>query len=312
MNAQVFSARRVTPLAPGSYQWLQLVTASKMASIMRLNPKEWESRYSLWHRMKGNIPITVNEPDAAVVEAGNLLEPTIAEWWARRHPEYRVQSGGFWLWRENERVAVSPDRMAQHRDNKSWLPVELKTARYDDDWGVPMSNDIPVHYLVQVLLQMAVLGVDEVAVVVLTAFFEFREYRVKREDFVDDIALIKREAIEFLRTLDEDIEPDVIHDNSTYLALRHRNPEIIDEPIICGPELAHELAEAIRATEAADDALTTAKVKIADHMGQYRRLLVPQGEKHLKVGHRQTGNTPVPYFVPNKRALKTYTMEETA
>jgi hypothetical protein len=312
MSAQVFSARRVPPLVPGSPEWLKLVTASKMASIMRLNPKDWESRYSLWHRMKGNIPISVNEPSPEAVEAGNLLEPVLAEWWARRHPDYRVQSGGFWLWRENERVAVSPDRMAQHRETKAWLPVELKTARYDDDWGVEMSNDIPIHYLVQVLLQMVVLGVDEIAVVVMTSFFEFREYRIRRVDFEEDIQLIKREAVAFLDSLDNDIEPDLIHDNSTYVALRHRHPEIIDEPILCDPELAHELAEAIRASEEAEDRLTAAKVKVAHHMGQYRRLIVPHGETHLKVGHRQTGNTPVPYFVPNKRVLKTYNMEETA
>ena len=314
MAEQVFSARRVPALAPGSPEWLKMVTASKMASIMRLNPKDWESRYSLWHRMKGNIPISVNEPDMSVVEAGNLLEPAIAEWWARRHPDYRVQSGGFWVWRENDRVAVSPDRMAQHRENKTWLPLELKTARYEDDWGAEMSNDIPIHYLVQVLLQMAVLGVDEIAVVCLTAFFDFREYRIKREDFEEDLRLVKREAVAFLESLDHDIEPDLIHDNSTYLALRHRHPEIIDEPIYCEPSLAHELAEAIRASEAAEEALTTVKVKIADHMGQYRRLVVQpaeEGGKAVKVGHRQTGQTPIPYFVANKRVLKTYTMEET-
>jgi hypothetical protein len=311
---QVFSARRVPALQPGSPEWLRMVTASKMASIMRLNPKEWESRYSLWHRMKGNIPISVNEPAPEVVEAGNLLEPAIAEWWARRHPDYRVQSGGFWVWRENDRVAVSPDRMCQHRENKSWIPLEIKTARYEEDWGAEMSNDIPIHYLVQVLLQMIVLGVDEVAVCVLTAFFEFREYRVRREDFEDDIQLIRREAVAFLHSLDNDIEPDLIHDNSTYLALRHRHPEIIDEAIHCGPELAHELAEALRATEAAEDAMAAVKVKIADHMGQYRRLIVPpteEGAKALKVGHRQTGQTPIPYFVANKRVMKTYTMEDT-
>ena len=203
--------------------------------------------------------------------------------------------------------------MAQHRETKEWIPLELKTARYEDDWGAEMSNDIPIHYLVQVLLQMIVLGVDEIRVVCLTAFFEFREYRICREDFEDDIQLIRREVVAFLHSLDNDIEPDLIHDNSTYIALRHRHPEIIDEPIHCEPELAHELAEAIRATEAAEQALTAVKVKIAHHMGNYRRLIVAGDETTpaVKVGHRQTGQTQTPYFVANKRVMKTYTMEDT-
>ena len=73
-----------TPPAPGTEEWMRLVTASKVAAITGNSP--WQSPFSLWHRMKGNIGDRGGNEGAK--ERGQFLEQGVLDWWAFKHPEY--------------------------------------------------------------------------------------------------------------------------------------------------------------------------------------------------------------------------------
>ncbi|MER2224040.1 MAG: hypothetical protein ABS976_20875, partial [Rhodococcus sp. (in: high G+C Gram-positive bacteria)] len=49
------TSRIVTDKAePGSPEWLKLITASKIPSILGIS--RFKSQFSLWHEMAGNLP----------------------------------------------------------------------------------------------------------------------------------------------------------------------------------------------------------------------------------------------------------------
>ncbi len=59
------TSREVTvKAAPGSPEWLQLITASKIPSILGIS--RFKSQFSLWHEMAGNVetePISKAQQD---------------------------------------------------------------------------------------------------------------------------------------------------------------------------------------------------------------------------------------------------------
>lgn len=307
--AEVFSGKRISRLVPGSAEWMAVASASKVAAMIGISP--FESKFSLWHKMRGNVPPETGAPDPKVVEGGNYLEPSVVAWWADQHPEYRIETGGTWARKDNARHVASPDRMAQHRETKRWIALEVKTARFEEDWGEEFSDDVPVYYLVQALWQMHVLGIDEIVIPVLGAFFTFSEYVVRREDHAEDIIALVEGVEAFLRTLETGEQPDPTFDNSTYVVLRQLHPEIEIRKETVGLDLAHRLTEMLRQRKAAEEEEIAVKVLVAEAMGTAKTLWYPHPDGDVKLGHRQTnGRGANPYFVP-ARNLRTVKLIET-
>ena len=73
------------PLVPGSPEWLQRMSASKIAAVVGLSP--YQSRYSLWMQMAGLAPQPVQ---TKAMSRGHYLEPAIAAWFADQHPDWTV------------------------------------------------------------------------------------------------------------------------------------------------------------------------------------------------------------------------------
>lgn len=280
---------------PGSDEWLQLITASKVAAILGLSP--WESPFSLWHRMNGTVPGQGTSP---AKERGHYLEPAIAQWFADQHPEWNVvYAPGLYLAAGNERHAASPDGLLHASSaGKASAALEVKTAARDDEWGRAGTDEVPIYYRAQALWQAYVLDVPRVHFAVLTSYLEFREYVVERDE--EDLALIHQAVEAFLTSLDEGRPPLVDGSTATYEVVRRLHPEIDRElDVDVDPDLFAAWVEARRAAEEASDNQRHTAALLMEQMGSARRGLIDG----VAVVRRQakTGGSPYLTQIPTRQ-----------
>ena len=73
------TSREVTaPAAPGSEEWVNLITGSKIAAIM--GTSRWATRYTLWHEMKRGEARHGNED---IFRVGHSFELALADLYLR-------------------------------------------------------------------------------------------------------------------------------------------------------------------------------------------------------------------------------------
>lgn len=219
-------------LAVGSPEWTRRITASKVAAVLGLSP--WQSPYSLWRLMRGEIPA---DPGNAYTSRGTLLEPAVLQWWTEEKAPAVVGDWTAWTcdpqstYTLGEWAAATPDMaicpLAPEEPGKvgrKILPprvlVEAKTTA--QEWG----GDLPAYYLVQVLWQLHVSGADVCHVAVLGPRLVFEEYVIRADDYREDMALIEGRARAFYDSLADDVPPPLDDTVATYDAVRRLHPEI--------------------------------------------------------------------------------------
>lgn len=269
MTRAIPTARRVSTLTPGNPEWLKLMTGSKIAAVIGLSP--WESRFSLWHRMKGTV-----EPQAEddIKRRGHYLEPAICQWWVDEHPEWKIVRTGTFVHRHRRWQAATPDRLAK-RDGELIVPVEAKSDA-GGGWGEPDTEEIPVYYRAQIIWTLDVMGLPHAEVPMISDRLEFRRYFVDYD--ADEAEFMRAQALDFLRSLEKDVEPDLDEHSATYEVIKEMHPDIDDVKA----DISHELADRFRS---ADIALKSAKSEkaiatseIAQAMGSARYAVDPDGE----------------------------------
>jgi len=265
----------VTAPKPGTAEWLRYMTASKIAAVVGTSP--YESRFSLWHRMAGNIG---PQPQSDAMEYGHYLEPVLLKWFADKHPEFDVRPG---LWETRDGWAgATPDGAFNPAPGALRL-VQCKTSRLAWEWD----NGVPPGYVDQCQWEMWVTGA-EASYVVADVMMEFREYAVERDD--ERIAVLVTAGREFMDSIAAGTPPDLDGSLETYLAVRELHPDIdpIDYEV---PAIqAHAWLSARDALESATEAERVAKTTIADLMGTARRATF--GEHVLFTRQARNGGTP--------------------
>lgn len=283
-------------LIPGSPEWLQTISASKVASIMGLNP--WTSRFTLWHRMAGNIV----EPQTDATRRGHYLEPAILAWLGDQH-----DGDDMTLWSRaetyrhpvHEWATATPDAMYTCGDADEDRVVEVKSSAVSDEWGAAGTDEIPPGYRAQVQWQMFVTGVRTTHVAVLLPFLEFREYVVEYDEAY--AAVLFDAAVEFRASLAEGRQPPLDGADDTYRTVRALHPDIED-------------VDAEITLEATERWLTS-RAWVAQWQEIEARdraeVVMQMGSAHYatcngwKLGDRRAKSGGVPYFQP-ARTLPTF------
>ena len=256
---------------PGSPQWHAArangIGGSEIAAVLGLSP--YESRFSLWHRKKGLISPAEENP---VMYWGTALEPVICAEFAKRHPEWIPHDAPTYAAAGRPWQIANPDRLLYTPGNDSDEPDELleaKTARDDAGWGEEGTDEIPVYYRAQCLWYLDVLGLQRCHVPVLIGGSDYREYVVEY-DPAD--ALMQRQAgADFMRSLADDVRPDIDGHSATYQAVREI-PEGLDPVDVEIPTaLRDRFHTAQDAFWAAEDELTACKGLLLDEIGTGRR-----------------------------------------
>ena len=258
------------PIEPGSPEWLTTISASKIAAIVGLSP--YESPFSMWHKMAGNVTDTIN-PEYA--RRGHALEPVVCQWFADNHPDWQVSRCPSYAHPDQPLFTASPDRTV-------WLPdgtvglLEAKTSAYADDWGAPGTDAIPPGYRAQVVWQMGVTGATRCYVQVLIGMgLTFAEYVVDFEP--EEFDYLAKQATAFLATLpggSAERIPAIDDSSATYEAVRALHPEIADEDIEVPAPTVDRFEAAHDALKAAETEFTGAKSELLDAMSGARRALL--------------------------------------
>lgn len=252
--------------SPGWYAARQgALGASEIAAVLGLSP--WQSRFSLWHLKRGNIP---PEPERAEMEWGKEMEALIARRFAREHAAegWRVQRIALYRNRTRRYQIAQPDR-AVFLGGRQMVALECKTDRYADDWGTPGTDELPVYYRCQGLWQMDCFGWQRCHFAVLITGVDYREYVL---DYDPEEALVLREAAEeFIVSLDAGEPPNLDDHAATYRAVRQLHPQIDNVSVEVPPELARQYRAALAQVDAAETVKQAAAARLLDAMGRARR-----------------------------------------
>lgn len=226
---------------PDRESWLEArlggIGASESAALFGLSP--YHSTYSLWLEKSRQVePIRVASER---MEAGTLLEPVIAEWYAKKNPQRKLWTAGAWAFMWHPRVAsmfATPDRwIVEAEDRPGDGLLEVKNSANRDAWG----DGPPLHYRVQAQHQMAVTGRDWCTVVVLLDGWELRAWDVDRDPGF--IAELEAQCALFWEAVESKRPPAVDGHKATLAALKRLHPLDNGETVELPPDFAALWAE---------------------------------------------------------------------
>ena len=258
-------------LTPGSDTWRHLITASKVAAILGIAPDNWESRRSLWLKMRGEIPWDDGR-NTTEKARGHYLENGLIDWWVDQHPEFtRVRRQPTVTNRRLHWAAATPDAIGTG-PGVDPVYLDAKTSRDDAEWGTPGTDEVPAYYAAQLMWAMHLshgrsgAAVKTAHIVLLTQFLDMREYVVTYDP--DLGADIEDQCRRFLTSLDDpDAIPPIDGSQATWRAEKVRHPGINPDGVVdLDPDLAAEFAQ-IKALEARIRATQTA---VRDALGDAR------------------------------------------
>ena len=266
----------LVPVEVGSPAWLEHrrggITASEVAIVLGISP--WSSPYELYHHKRTGL----GGQDSDAMAWGRDLEAAILRRFARRHPEYLVDSGALYEHGERSWQMATPDGLAYavdpdpDRGYSAVAVVQAKAAARWEAWGDDGTDEIPVYYRAQVLWEMDVMGVEVAYVPVLVPPFGYREYRVEYDP--SDVAFIRERADEFLGRLDAGLEPDIDDTAATGRALRQQFGDDAEGDVEIPATLQRQWSLADRLERKAGDRKRLAENTIRRLLGHGRRALV--------------------------------------
>lgn len=278
----------VKPNTPPWLAWRALgVTASNSAAVLGLSP--YDSPFSLWWRkhnarqlLADGAPLEEGERSQRF-EIGHALEPVLHRFFATEQlPEgWRIGSGGCWQGRGTMAwLRATPDRVLYDRPG-SRTPVavvDFKTSaghEFGDDPadGLP---EIPIQYRVQMLHQMATVGVDVGWLSVLTGEMKVAHYRVLPQD--GEIDMVVDAAWAFEKSLRDGTPPAVDGHEATTATLKHRYTGLEDVEVEVDANLAQAYAAACEVLKAAEVVKAQAANELLEAIGNGRRA-VCDGQK---------------------------------
>ncbi|WP_458681923.1 YqaJ viral recombinase family protein [Prescottella equi] len=210
--------------APGSPEWLQLVTASKIPAILGVS--RYKSQFALWHEMAGNVePEPINESKQDDFDYGHAAELAAAEYWRFKNPGWRLSRGEIQLRRDDlgfPAVATIDGRASRGQRRKA---VEKKTARDLEEFGDDGTGEVPIDYASQIIWQQLVSGWHEPADLVLWP--QYGKPRIYAIEFRPKLAtLIVEKATAWVESLKAGTAPELDNTISCYETVRRLHPDI--------------------------------------------------------------------------------------
>lgn len=283
-------------LVNGSADWHEArangIGGSEVGTIAGLN--KWESAFTLWAKKCGLIDSTVAPSEA--MEAGSRLESFVLDWFSELHPELDVDPNVGTYQGVDGWDHANPD--AVYRDGKKWGIIEVKTARFEDDWVVPAKgvagdvSGVPKHYVTQVQWYLRIMGFKFAKVVVLFGGQKLRWYDIEADEFQQqvDFDLAKR----FWACVENKDQPRWDGSLSTYETVRVMHPEIVDESVELPVELWRDYSAALLASKDAELLLQGYKTQVLAFLGLARAGTV---DGVVRVVRQAGRNGAAPYLV---------------
>jgi putative phage-type endonuclease len=280
------TARKIGDFENNSPEWHALRAAgiggSDVAGIVGVSP--WASPFKVWATKTGRLDDTFNQSEA--MEWGTLLEPVILEKFQREHPEFNViASPGTWAHIDRPWQLANPDAIYVDTKTGESGIVEIKTARYEDDWV----NGVPLYYQTQVQWYCSVFGFTApIIVVVLFSGSKYREFTVEPDTFAQDLYVAEVEK--FLELVRVDEHPDFDGSMATLETVRQLHPEIDPEADCELGDLGIHYFNAVSDLDEATAKANELKARVLDAMGNAKRGLIE--DRHVLTRQSRNGGTP--------------------
>lgn len=251
-------------MQPGSQEWTQTITPSKVAAILGVS--RWESPYRLWHRIKGLVD---PEPPKDIFDLGHDFEDAMANIWRRENPGWRLSRGEVQIHGDTHKFgfpcAATIDRRAAR--GRARRVVEFKTARSLEEWGDEFTDEAPADYVAQVTAEMLFTGYTQhpAHLMVLGPYFKAHTYVIEFDQQVAD--WIVQRCREFWESLQGD-EPPLLDDSvATYECVRELHPDIDGSTVQYDLDAAAELLHLAAEHKDLERQLRGAKTRLLDVMG---------------------------------------------
>lgn len=287
------AARLIGQFDNGSEDWHKVretgVGGSEIGAILGLN--KWESALSLWGKKTKLIDSELVESEA--MEWGKLLEDVILNKFEREHPELEVlRNPGTWHHADRSWQLSNPDALARHRETGEWMVVEVKTARYEDEWD-DKTDTVPPSYRAQTLWYLDTFGFDKAVVAALFSGSKYREFTQHNDPLEADAN--RQAAARWWDYVQTNKQPDYDGAEATYEAIRALNPYIEDDELELG-DLGIHYVNALTELEQAESKARELKSRVLDAMGKAKRGLI-EGQWSFT---RQARGAGLPYLVMKK------------
>lgn len=153
------------PPRPGSSEWSRIVTASKIPTILGLNP--WQTASELWMVMSGLAAPEQLEGDH--LDWGHVAERSLCEWWRHKNPGWQLHGREVSYTNSSlpfDNLATLDDRAMNRRVGHGkpgrYHILEAKTSDSDKTWG---GDDLPGHVYSQALAQQGISGIHQGSVI---------------------------------------------------------------------------------------------------------------------------------------------------
>lgn len=286
-----------------SAEWHKLreganIGGSDVSTICGLNP--WVSPFTFW--AKKTKRIDENFEGSEAMEWGTLLEPVIIEKFMRKHPEIdTIASPGTYRHADRDWQIANPDGVGYDASTNTRYIIEIKTAKYEDNWIVPAADQmgtadgVPPYYRTQVQWYLQTFGYEKAIVAVLFGGSKYREFEILADEFEQSVNLSRVTHWRELYLLRGE-QPDYDGALNTYETIREMHPEIDLEQDCDLGDLGMHLALAQLDAEKAEAHLTEMKSRVLDAMGTARRGYT----EGVLVATRQARGTGRPYLVIKK------------
>ena len=154
------------------------IGASDVAAILGLSP--WETPFSLWLKKTHRVE---PEPENEAMLMGHLLEEVVVKRWEMETGEKAIKASAadiIYVHPEHDFLRATPDRVIRGR--KKILECKTTVTQIDPD-------DLPIHWVTQVIYQMYVTGIHEADLAWLVSGRYFGYARIPYdEEFAEFIA----------------------------------------------------------------------------------------------------------------------------
>lgn len=263
------TSRLVTTKAvPGSPEWLKIITASKIPSILGIS--RFKSQFSLWHEMAGTVtsePIGKAQQDD--FDYGHAAELAAAEYWRYKNPGWKLSRGEVQYTNDALGFPNAATVDARGSRGSKRRGVEKKTARDLAEWGDDGSGEVPADYTAQVIWQQIVTGwLDPSDVVLWPQYGKPKIYTIAHDPVVAELILDR--VREWNASLAAGIPPELDDSLSTYATVRRLHPDIDDREVQLDPNLAHDYLTTVAEEKDVAKRLTGVKSRVLDAMAGAR------------------------------------------
>jgi putative phage-type endonuclease len=245
--------------------------SSDAAPILGLSP--WRSALEVYHDKITPRSLESDRSKERLFARGKRLEPIVCDMLADE--EGLTIAARNQRYQDPEHPFLAAEIDAETSDGRN---VEIKTVSpfAAKEWGEERSDQIPLHYCVQVLHALMVTGRAEAIVAALIGADDLRVYRVERDDEL--IARIRAEELAFWDRIQRRDPPPVV----TLADAALRWPASMTRTVVTSPEIAEKI-ESLKILRGhikeLEDTAERLELIAKSTMGDADTLLTPDGQK---------------------------------